>query len=104
MASAATKKRRCTFNSEWTATYTWLRRVDGEVDRAFCSFSVAHGGEYDVKRHGACESHRKKAHQQETCKAVQSFFTKPNDPQADKVSAAEVTSIYHDVVFYRPMF
>jgi len=76
MASAVTKKRRCTFNSEWTATYTWLRCVDGEVDRTFCSlckssFSVAHGGEYDVKRHGACESHRKKGHQQETCKAVQ---------------------------------
>ena len=94
MASAAMKKRRCTFSSEWSATYTWLRRVDGEVDGAFSSFSVAHAGEYDVKRCGACESHRKK---QETCKAVQSFPTKPNDPQADKASAAEVTSICHDV-------
>uniref|UniRef100_A0A9J7YS77 Uncharacterized protein n=1 Tax=Cyprinus carpio carpio TaxID=630221 RepID=A0A9J7YS77_CYPCA len=63
MASVATKKRRCTFNSEWTATYSWLR----PVERAFCilcksCFSVGHGGEYDVKRHGACEYHRKKAH------------------------------------------
>ena len=58
---------------------------------------MGHGGEYDVKRHGACEYHRKKAHHQETCKSVQSFFNKPNDPQADKVWAAEVTGIYHAV-------
>uniref|UniRef100_A0A3B3QSD6 DUF4371 domain-containing protein n=1 Tax=Paramormyrops kingsleyae TaxID=1676925 RepID=A0A3B3QSD6_9TELE len=66
-----------------------LRRVDGETERAFCtlcksSFSVGHGGIYNVKRH-------------ETCKSVQSFFVKTNDPQLDKVSAAEVTSIYHAV-------
>lgn len=102
MAGLATKKRRCVFSSGWTATYSWLRPVDGEADRAFCilcksSFSVGHGGEYDVKRHGACESHRKRAQQQETCKSMQSFFIKPNDPQLDKISAAEVTSIYHAV-------
>lgn len=41
MASAATKKRRCTFNSEWTARYSWLRPVDGEAERAFCIYAKA---------------------------------------------------------------
>uniref|UniRef100_A0A3P8TAG1 NAD(P)(+)--arginine ADP-ribosyltransferase n=2 Tax=Amphiprion percula TaxID=161767 RepID=A0A3P8TAG1_AMPPE len=55
------KKRRCSFNKDWETTYHWEKPVQGDSQRVFCevcqsSFSVSHGGEYDVKRHSTWET------------------------------------------------
>lgn len=58
------------------------------------SFSISHGGEYDVKRHSTCESHKKREQQKEMSK---SFLISKEDSQVDKITAAEGTSVYHSV-------
>ncbi|XP_058636265.1 uncharacterized protein LOC131543068 [Onychostoma macrolepis] len=76
--------------------------VEGDTERAFCdlcktSFSIGHGGEYDVKRHRLTETHKKRVQQKETSKSMDAFLRPKNDFLADKVTAAEVTSVYHTV-------
>lgn len=96
------KKRRCGYNKNWENEYLWLKGVEGDTERAFCdlcktSFSIGHGGEYDVKRHRLTETHKKRVQQKETSKSMDAFLRPKNDFLADKVTAAEVTSVYHTV-------
>lgn len=98
----ATKKRKCSFSKDWARTYTWVRPIEGDTERVFCSlckssFSISHGGEYDVRRHSTCESHKKREQQKETSKSMESFLIFKEDGQVDKITAAEVTSVYHSV-------
>ena len=55
---------------------------------------------------GRRESHQKRVQQQETSKSMQSFLWNPkHDSESDKVTAAEVTGVYHSVQHahsYRP--
>uniref|UniRef100_A0A3B1JVS3 HAT C-terminal dimerisation domain-containing protein n=1 Tax=Astyanax mexicanus TaxID=7994 RepID=A0A3B1JVS3_ASTMX len=61
-------------------------------------FSVSHGGEYDVKRHRQCETHKKRVAQKEVSQSMHTFLLKPKqDSNVDKVTAAELTSVYHTV-------
>lgn len=81
MTDVHVKKRKCIFSEEWTATYSWLRPVGGESEKAFCnlwkiSFSVGHGGEYYVKQHSTRKSRQKRVQQQEASKSMQSFLPK----------------------------
>ncbi|RXN16033.1 zinc finger protein 862-like [Labeo rohita] len=96
------KKRRCGYKKDWENEYLWLKGVEGDTERAFCdlcktSFSIGHGGEYDVKRHRLTETHKKRVQQKETSKSMDAFLQPKNDFLADKVTAAEVTSVYHTV-------
>ncbi|KAL0192020.1 hypothetical protein M9458_010316, partial [Cirrhinus mrigala] len=96
------KKRRCGYKKDWENEYLWLKGVEGDTERAFCdlcktSFSIGHGGEYDVKRHRLMETHKKRVQQKETSKSMDAFLRPKNDFLADKVTAAEVTSVYHTV-------
>ncbi|KAL6490146.1 hypothetical protein MHYP_G00004910 [Metynnis hypsauchen] len=61
-------------------------------------FSVSHGGEHDVKRHRHCETHQKRVAQKEVSQSAHAFLLKPKqDSNVDKVTAAELTSVYHTV-------
>ena len=96
------KVRRCGYKKDWGNEYLWLKGVEGDTERAFCdlcktSFSIGHGGEYDVKRHRLTETHKKRVQQKETSKSMDAFLRPKNDFLADKVTAAEVTSVYHTV-------
>lgn len=96
-APQSNKKRKCSFKKEWTTLHSWVRPTD-KPDKAFCylcnsSFSAAHGGKNDVKRHAGRDSHQKKFRQQETSKPMQSFLLSPkHDSLSDKVTAAEGNS------------
>jgi len=48
-------------------------------------------------RHSTCESHKKRELQKETSKSMKSFLISKEDDQVDKITAAEVTSVYHSV-------
>lgn len=101
-APSSIKKRRCGYKKDWENEYLWLKGVEGDTERAFCdlcktSFSIGHGGEYDVKRHRLTETHKKRVQQKETSKSMDAFLRPKNDFLADKVTAAEVTSVYHTV-------
>ncbi len=96
------KKRKCGYKKDWENEYLWLKGVEGDTERAFCdlckmSFSIGHGGEYDVKRHRLTETHKKRVQQKETSKSMDAFLQPKNDFLADKVTAAEVTIVYHTV-------
>ena len=101
--TTAKKKRRCTYNKDWEDTYPWVKPVQGDSQRVFCNlcksnFSISHGGEYDVKRHRECDSHKRRVAQKETSHSMETFLLKPkNDGHSDKVTAAEITSVYHTV-------
>ena len=95
------KKRRCNYNKDWETIYPWVKPVQGDSQRVFCTvcqsyFSVAHGGEYDVKRHKQCETHKKRVAQKEASQSMDTFLRKPkHDSNTDKVTA--VTMVYHTV-------
>ncbi|CAM4720751.1 unnamed protein product [Leuciscus chuanchicus] len=100
------KKRRCGYKKDWENEYLWLKGVEGDTKRAFCdlcktSFSIGHGGEYDVKRHRLTETHKKRVQQKETSKSMDAFLRPKNDFLADKVTAAE-SSVYHTVQHATP--
>ena len=118
-AKAKAKKRKCSYNKDWETIYPWVRPVQGESDRVFCDicqsrFSVAHGGEHDVKRHRQCDTHKKRVAQKEASKSMDTFILKKKqDSNSDKVTAAEITSVYHtvqhsqsyrSVISYPPLF
>ena len=76
------KKRKCSYNKDWETHYPWVKPVKDESDRAFCElcqsvFSVKSGGEYDVKRHKQCETHKKCAIQREASHSMDTFLLKP---------------------------
>ena len=53
------KKYGCKFLQEWEKSFSWLKSSPLGNDIAFCklcnsSFTVAHSGLYDVKRHSEC--------------------------------------------------
>ncbi|XP_041844096.1 uncharacterized protein LOC121641831 [Melanotaenia boesemani] len=99
----AAKKRKCCYNKDWESTYLWVKPIQGSSDRVFCNvcqtdFSVSHGGEYDVKRHRKSASHTKRVAQKEASQSMDMFLLKPKqDSNIDKVTAAEITSVYHTV-------
>ena len=100
--SPPVKKRKCVYRSEWEHVYAWVKLIDGDSNRAFCdlcktSFSVGHRGEYDVKRHMLTDTHKKRTQQKETSKSMDIFVRPKVDTLADKVTAAEVTNVYHTV-------
>ncbi len=73
------KKRKCGYKKDWENEYLWLKGVEGDTERAFCdlckmSFSIGHGGEYDVKRHRLTETHKKRVQQKETSKSMDAFL------------------------------
>ena len=82
------KVRRCGYKKDWGNEYLWLKGVEGDTERAFCdlcktSFSIGHGGEYDVKRHRLTETHKKRVQQKETSKSMDAFLRPKNDFLAD---------------------
>lgn len=101
-ATPSAKKRKCMYRKTWESDYWWVKGVEGDTERAFCdlcktSFSIGHGGEYDVKRHRLTETHKKRVQQKETSKSIDAFLRPKNDSLEDKVTAAEVTNVYHTV-------
>lgn len=91
------------YNTQWEGDYPWVRQVEGDAERVFCdlcktSFSIGHGGEFDIKRHRQAESHKKRVVQKETSKSIETFLFPKNDCLADKVTAAEAATVYHNVM------
>uniref|UniRef100_A0A3B1JNJ2 DUF4371 domain-containing protein n=1 Tax=Astyanax mexicanus TaxID=7994 RepID=A0A3B1JNJ2_ASTMX len=85
-ATRTAKKRKCSYNKDWETIYPWVKPVQGE------------SGEYDVKRHRQCETHKKRVAQKEVSQSMHTFLLKPKqDSNVDKVTAAELTSVYHTV-------
>ena len=80
-----------------------MKPVKDDSQRVFCelcrsTFSVSHGGEYDVKRHRETDAHRKRVTQKETSISLDTFLLRPkDDSHCDKVTAAEITNVYHAV-------
>ena len=70
-----------------------------KADCTICrrNFTITHGGEADVKRHGDGEVHKKNVQQRNANASMSSFVTKQKESNTDKVTAAEVTSVYHNV-------
>ena len=103
MMETITEKRRCSYNKDWETIYHWVKPVQGDSQRVFCElcqsyFSVSHGGEYDVKRHSICDTHKKRVAQKEKTRSMDVFLLKPKeDCQTDMVTAAEITKVYHTV-------
>lgn len=94
------KKRRCVYKKCWEAHYSWIKQWGADTERAYCdlcgsAFSIGHGGEFDVKRHRDGAGHKKRVHEKETSKSMHAFLRV--DSLADKVTAAEVTNVYHTV-------
>nr|XP_055037244.1 uncharacterized protein LOC129424964 [Misgurnus anguillicaudatus] len=95
---SSNKKRKCGYKKDWESEYLWLKGVEGDTERAFCDLcKTSFSGEYDVKRHRLTETHKKRVQQKETSKSMDAFLRPKNDFLADKVTAAEMTSVYHTV-------
>ena len=57
-------ERKCSYIKDLETIYHWVKPVQGQSGKVLCEvclshFSVSHGGEYDVKQHRQCETHKK---------------------------------------------
>ncbi len=93
-------KRWCSTNKDWESVYPWVKPAHDDSQSVFCElcqsgFSVSDMGEYDVKWHSQCQTHRKNVAQIETSCSMEEFLLRPKDDLRDKMTAAEMTSVYH---------
>lgn len=96
-------KRMCSYRQEWENTFHFLKKVDGNVHKAFCdicrkSFLISHGGLHDIKRHVTAPEHQRG---KRTLKGNQTLlkFIKGDlmTSEEEKVVAAELAKTYHRV-------
>jgi hypothetical protein len=77
-------KRLCQYRAEWSAEFTWIAKVPGNVFSADCNLcrkavSIAHGGRSDLLQHSKTDGH-KKAVRAATTTNIKSFFTNTSQP------------------------
>ena len=65
-ATGTAKKRKCSYNKDWETIHLWVKPGQGESGKVLCEvclshFSVSHGGEYDMKQHRQCKTHKRVA-------------------------------------------
>ena len=70
------------YNKDRETIYPWVKPVQGESGKVLCDvcisqFSISHGGEFDVKRHRKCESHKQRVAQKEASQSMHTFLLKP---------------------------
>lgn len=100
----SSSKRRCTFNKNLKKIYPFLQTTSDETLSSVycnfcrCTFSLAHGGQGDIKQHILTSKHKTAA---AACvgnkyKHLTNFYTSVVfDAQSKKVAAAEAAWVYH---------
>ncbi|GAA6102742.1 uncharacterized protein LOC113746684 [Tachysurus ichikawai] len=96
------RKRMQKYRRVWEESNTWLESVSSNEYQSNCTicrrvFSVAHGCLSDVRQHASGEQHSRNARAQRNQSTVAQFFIPQSSPEADSVTAAELTLVYHTV-------
>lgn len=86
---------------KWEETFVWLRPGPTQ-HRAYCSlckkdFSIAHGGQFDLKQHAQYKGHQSKEKSSSSTMKLSNYFVNVNKSECDKVAASEVALVYHAV-------
>lgn len=103
------KKRKVSYNKLWEKKYNWLRK-NSAADHAecmicICKFSVAHGGEFDVKKHLKSLKHKESVLSEGSSSSskqlISTFMVGGSKLQScierDQIAASEVTFVYHTI-------
>ncbi|XP_078542395.1 uncharacterized protein LOC144828172 [Lissotriton helveticus] len=96
------KKRFVKYRPEWELSHHNICKVSEDMFKARCNlcnkdFSIAHGGERDIKTHEAGAQHKKNASGRAKMATISSYLQPSFQPEVAKVTAAEVTQVYHAV-------
>ncbi|XP_078512407.1 uncharacterized protein LOC144772105 [Lissotriton helveticus] len=96
------KKHFVKYRPEWELSHRNIHKVSEDVYKARCNlcnkdFSIAHGGERDSKTHVAGAQHKKNASGRAKMASISSYLQPSFQPEISKVTAAEVTQVYHAV-------
>uniref|UniRef100_H3ASF3 Uncharacterized protein n=1 Tax=Latimeria chalumnae TaxID=7897 RepID=H3ASF3_LATCH len=89
------------YREEWGKQFSWLCKTEDPF-KACCTvcnkdFSILHGGNYDVKQHAAGEMHIRNIKSKSSSQLINTFFVPKGSSEGDKVTAAELATVYHTV-------
>ncbi|CAL9686817.1 unnamed protein product [Knipowitschia caucasica] len=95
-------KRMQKYREEWEQENTWVEKVRDNMYKASCTvcrrtFSVAHGGQTDLRQHASSGGHMRNVRDNKTRGTLDQFVVHQATPEADMVTAAEVAHAYHTV-------
>ncbi|KAJ1148418.1 hypothetical protein NDU88_001254 [Pleurodeles waltl] len=96
------KKRFVKYRPEWELRHPNIRKSSDDVYKVKCNicnkdFSIAYGGERDIKTHEAGSQHKKNASGRAKMATISAYLQPSFQPEVAKVTAAEVTQVYHAV-------
>ena len=92
----------CFYNNLYGKQNEWVSPCPGNKTKANCkvcsvSFTIAHDGVDAVKQHSQSKRHGQYLETVASSKRMQAFFATTGTPQAEKVTVAELTQIFHGV-------
>jgi hypothetical protein len=92
-----------TFKNEWlknSLCKDWIQKLDDYS--ALCSycntnFSIKYEGFHAIETHSNCEKHKKSINLINKNNLIEKFMLKKNSKEEEKVTAAEISLIYHSI-------
>ncbi|KAL7646765.1 UNVERIFIED_CONTAM: hypothetical protein RMT77_002020 [Armadillidium vulgare] len=97
----ASKKRKCSFNTELQKEYPFIKTTitDSDVRCNTCasSFNIGHGGRSDIQHHISSEKHKKAVSSAASSLLMTSFFKTKVTEKELQVAAVEGAYAYHTV-------
>ena len=92
-------KRKTSFNPEWSKEYGFISKSRKDDFHAYCTLcrcdvDASSKGKGVVDRHASIDKHRSN---NRSASSLFSFFREATSPQDDKISAAELSKVYHAV-------
>ncbi|KAJ1142089.1 hypothetical protein NDU88_008417 [Pleurodeles waltl] len=96
------KKHFVKYRLEWELKHPNIRKSSEDVYKVKCNicnkdFSIAHGGERDIKTHEAGSQYKKNASGRVKMATISAYLQPSFQSEVAKVIAAEVTQVYHAV-------
>lgn len=98
------QKRLVTYNKKWKIKFNWIRPsgIDNFSAKCCvcnnCSFTIGHGGEYDVMRHLKSKNHLKDIEAVASSAKISKFFATNSGKSGNDVAFAEASYAYHSAM------
>uniref|UniRef100_H3B0R4 Uncharacterized protein n=1 Tax=Latimeria chalumnae TaxID=7897 RepID=H3B0R4_LATCH len=85
----------------WGKEFSCLCKTE-DLFKARCTvcnkdFSILHRGNYDVKQHATGEMHIRNIKSKSSSQLINTFFVPEGSSEGDKVTAAELATVYHAI-------
>ena len=94
-------KRKCCFKEQWSQELDYIKKSHIDDFHAFCSLcrtdiDISSKGKGEIERHALTDKHRRNV-KSAGASSLSSFFPPVGSPLENKITAAELTKVYHSV-------